>query len=110
MLHNSVAKSNRNLFPVLSDDKKMVGVILLDDIREMMFQSELYDKQFVKNLMHAPPEYIFYETDDMKTVMRKFQDSGAWNLPVIKDGKYNGFISKSKMLTAYRRKLIYYAR
>ena len=76
----------------------------------MMFQTELYDKRFVKNLMHAPPEYIFYEEDDMKVVMKKFQDSGAWNLPVIRQGKYNGFISKSKMLTAYRRKLIYYAR
>ena len=110
MLHNSVAKSSRNLFPVLDDEEKMVGVILLDDIREMMFQTELYDKRFVKNLMHAPPEYIFYEEDDMKVVMKKFQDSGAWNLPVIRQGKYNGFISKSKMLTAYRRKLIYYAR
>lgn len=110
MLHSSVAKSNRNLFPVLDDEQKMVGVILLDDIREMMFQTELYDQRHVKNMMHAPPEYIFYETDDMKAVMKKFQDSGAWNLPVIKDGKYDGFISKSKMLTAYRRKLIYYAR
>lgn len=110
MLHSSVAKSNRNLFPVLDDEQKMVGVVLLDDIREMMFQTELYDKRHVKNMMHAPPEYIFYETDDMKAVMKKFQDSGAWNLPVIKDGKYDGFISKSKMLTAYRRKLIYYAR
>ena len=110
MLHNSVAKSSRNLFPVLDDDEKMVGVVLLDDIREMMFQTDLYDKRFVKNLMHAPPEYIFYEEDNMKAVMKKFQDSGAWNLPVIRDGKYDGFISKSKMLTAYRRKLIYYAR
>lgn len=110
MLHSSVAKSNRNLFPVLDDEQKMVGVVLLDDIREMMFQTELYDKRHVKNMMHAPPEYIFYETDDMRAVMKKFQDSGAWNLPVIKDGKYDGFISKSKMLTAYRRKLIYYAR
>lgn len=110
MLHSSVAKSNRNLFPVLDDEQKMVGVVLLDDIREMMFQTQLYDQRHVKNMMHAPPEYIFYETDDMKAVMKKFQDSGAWNLPVIKDGKYDGFISKSKMLTAYRRKLIYYAR
>ncbi|PQJ16087.1 chloride channel protein [Aureicoccus marinus] len=110
MLHSSVAKSNRNLFPVLDDEQKMVGVVLLDDIREMMFQTELYDKRHVKNMMHAPPEYIFYETDDMRAVMKKFQDSGAWNLPVIKDDKYDGFISKSKMLTAYRRKLIYYAR
>jgi CIC family chloride channel protein len=42
----------------------------------------------------------------MQQVMQKFQDSGAWNLPVIKEGKYLGFVSKSKLLTAYRRKLI----
>ena len=109
MLHQSVSKSKRNLFPVLDDDKKLIGIIVLDDIRPMMFDTELYDTIFVKNLMHAPPEVIFYETDNMKQVMKKFQDSGAWNLPVIKKGKYEGFISKSKMLTAYRRKLINYS-
>ncbi len=109
MLHQSVSKSKRNLFPVLDDDKKLIGIIVLDDIRSMMFDTEIYDTVFVKNLMHAPPEVIFYETDNMKTVMKKFQDSGAWNLPVIKNGKYEGFISKSKMLTAYRRKLINYS-
>ncbi|WP_318312321.1 chloride channel protein [Flagellimonas crocea] len=109
MLHQSVSKSKRNLFPVLDDEKKLIGIIVLDDIRPMMFDTELYDTVFVKNLMHAPPEIIFYETDNMKQVMKKFQDSGAWNLPVIKNGKYEGFISKSKMLTAYRRKLINYS-
>ena len=92
MLHQSVSKSKRNLFPVLDDDKKLIGIIVLDDIRPMMFDTELYDTIFVKNLMHAPPEVIFYETDNMKQVMKKFQDSGAWNLPVIKKGKYEGFI------------------
>ncbi|MHA7829803.1 MAG: chloride channel protein [Flagellimonas sp.] len=109
MLHQSVSKSKRNLFPVLDDDKKLIGIIVLDDIRPMMFDTEIYDTIFVKNLMHAPPEVIFYETDNMKQVMKKFQDSGAWNLPVIKNGKYEGFISKSKLLTAYRRKLINYS-
>ncbi|NDV14426.1 CBS domain-containing protein [Muricauda sp. TY007] len=109
MLHQSVSKSKRNLFPVLDDEKKLIGIIVLDDIRPMMFDTEMYDTVFVKNLMHAPPEVIFYETDNMKQVMKKFQDSGAWNLPVIKNGKYEGFISKSKMLTAYRRKLINYS-
>lgn len=109
MLHQSVSKSKRNLFPVLDDDKKLIGIIILDDIRSMMFDTEIYDTVFVKSLMHAPPEVIFYETDNMKQVMKKFQDSGAWNLPVIKNGKYEGFISKSKMLTAYRRKLINYS-
>ena len=106
MLHESVSKSKRNLFPVLDDHQKLMGIIVLDDIRPFMFDTEIYDTVFVKNLMHAPPELIFYETDSMKEVMKKFQDSGAWNLPVIKEGKYEGFISKSKLLTAYRRKLI----
>ncbi|WP_350289312.1 chloride channel protein [uncultured Croceitalea sp.] len=109
MLHKSVSKSTRNIFPVLDMDKKMQGIVLLDDIREFMFNTEMYDSTFVKDLMHAPPEYIFYAEDSMKQVMTKFQDSGAWNLPVIKNGKYVGFISKSKLLTAYRRKLINYS-
>ena len=83
-----------------------MGIILLDDIRPFMFDSEVYDSMFVKDLLHAPPEHIFQETDTMATVMKKFQDSGAWNLPVIQEGKYKGIISKSKLLTAYRRKLI----
>ncbi|WP_422349794.1 chloride channel protein [Flagellimonas sp.] len=110
MLHESVSKSKRNIFPVLDENQKLMGIIVLDDIREFMFDKKLYDTVYVKNLMHAPPEHIFYNSDNMKQVMRKFQDSGAWNLPVIKDGKYVGFISKSKLLTAYRRKLINYTR
>ena len=110
MLHESVSKSKRNIFPVLDDEEKLMGIIVLDDIRDFMFNTELYDTIFVENLMHGAPEHVFYETDNMKQVMQKFQDSGAWNLPVIKDGKYLGFISKSKLLTAYRRKLINYTR
>ena len=109
MLLESVSKSKRNIFPVLDDDELMVGVILLDDIREFMFDNTLYDSLMVKDLMHAAPEYIFYGEDSMKQVMQKFQDSGAWNLPVVANGKYKGFISKSKLLTAYRRQLINYS-
>ena len=109
MLHTSVSKSNRNIFPVL-ESKKLVGIVLLDDIREFMFNTEKYDVTLVKDFMHSAPEHIFYETDSMKQVMRKFQDSSAWNLPVIKQDEYLGFVSKSKLLTAYRRKLINYSR
>ena len=110
LLIKSVSKSTRNIYPVLDNDQKMVGIVLLDDIREFMFNTKLYDTVFVKDLMHAAPEHIFYTEDSMKKVMQKFQDSGAWNLPIIKDGKYIGFVSKSKLLTAYRRKLISYSR
>lgn len=108
MVYQAVAKSKRNLFPVLNDENELVGVIGLDDIREMMFNTELQDSVLVKFIMHDAPDYIIYGQDSMQTVMNRFQNTGAWNLPVIKDGKYAGFVSKSKMLTAYRRKLISY--
>lgn len=106
MLNDAVSKSTRNIFPVIDENEALVGIVLLDDIREFMFETSLYRTTTVSTFMHAAPEYIFYGTDSMQKVMRKFQDSGAWNLPVIKDGKYYGFVSKSKLLTAYRRELI----
>ncbi len=106
LVYQTVAKSTRNLFPVIDANDALVGIVLLDDIREFMFDTSIYDKIKVESFMHNAPELIFYETDSMKEVMQKFQDSSAWNLPVIKDDKYFGFISKSKLLTAYRRKLI----
>jgi len=109
MLHQAVAKSQRNLFPVLNDEGELVGVLTLDDIREKMFDEELQDSLLVEFLMHDAPDYIRYGQDSMKDVMERFESSGAWNLPVIDDeNKYVGFVSKSKMLTAYRRKLISY--
>ncbi len=106
MLHQSVAKSTRNIFPVIDDENALVGIVLLDDIREFMFDTSMYTNTDVATFMRNPPEHIFYEKDSMQKVMQKFQDSGAWNLPVIKEGKYYGIVSKSKLLTAYRRKLI----
>lgn len=106
MLHKVVSKSNRNLFPVVDKESRLVGIILLDDIRTVMFDQDLYEITSVETYMHNPPDYIIYEKDSMKIVMKKFQNSGAWNLPVIKNGKYCGFVSKSKLLTAYRRELI----
>ncbi|MBT8245300.1 MAG: chloride channel protein [Winogradskyella sp.] len=106
MLKNGVAKSSRNLFPVTDSEQNFMGIILLDDIRTVMFDQSLYESTTVETFMHRPPEFIVYEKDSMQKVMKKFQDSGAWNLPVIKDEKYYGFISKSKLLTAYRKELI----
>ncbi len=106
VLENAVAKSSRNHFPVVNKNHEFLGVIRLDDIRHMMFNTELYDKVDVQSLMHADAGIINYEKDTMNTIMDKFKTSGAWNLPVIKSGKYYGYISKSKLLTAYRRQLI----
>ena len=106
MLHKGVAKSSRNLFPVIDKERRLVGIILLDNIRDVMFDQSLYDSTTVETFMHNPPDYIDYENDSMQVVMQKFQDSDAWNLPVLKRGHYFGFVSKSKLLTAYRKELI----
>ena len=106
ILNNAVAKSSRNHFPVVDDLGRFLGVILLDDIRHMMFDQDLYDKVDAASLMHGDAGIINYEEDSMNVIMKKFKSSGAWNLPVIKDGKYYGYISKSKLLTAYRQQLI----
>ena len=107
MVHEAVIKSKRNLFPVLNKESNILeGVILLDDLRPVMFDQKLYDQVRASELMNHPPGFIDLKKDKMTEVMRKFQDTGAWNLPVINEGKYYGFVSKSKLLTAYRRKLI----
>ena len=110
VVYEAIAKSSSNIFPVLDrDTQEFKGVILLDDIRHLMFQKELYEKVSVIEMMQAPPARIEMDTDRMTQVMDKFQQTGAWNLPVVKEGKYIGFISKSKLLTVYRRKLIYFS-
>ena len=106
ILTNAVAKSSRNHFPVVNDTYEFLGAIRLDDIRHLMFNSELYDKVDVSSLMQVDSDIIDYNNDNMNVIMDKFKTSGAWNLPVIKDGKYYGYISKSKLLTAYRQQLI----
>jgi CIC family chloride channel protein len=106
LIKEGVIKSNRNIFPVVDKKGIFLGIILLDDIRPIMFDQKLYDEVKVSDIMQRPPEIIDLRTDRTKDIMKKFQDSDAWNLPVVKDKKYIGFISKSKLLTAYRKKLI----
>tara|TARA_R110001632_G_scaffold18712_3_gene57586 strand:+ start:5384 stop:7165 length:1782 start_codon:yes stop_codon:yes gene_type:complete len=105
MLREGVSKSSRNIFPVVDEGGQFLGIVLLDDVRSVMFDQSLYENTTVSLFMKSAPDIIFYE-DSMEEIMNKFKGSGAWNLPVIKDNKYIGFISKSKLLTAYRTKLI----
>ena len=105
LLKNAVAKSSRNIFPVVTDKNEFLGIVLLDDVRSVMFDQELYESTSVETFMRIAPSVIFYD-DSIEKVMQKFKESGSWNLPVIRDKEYVGFISKSKLLTAYRSKLI----
>lgn len=99
-----VAISKRNIFPVINADHLLMGIILLDDIREYMFDRSQYEVVKIVDIMHVPPAYI-QAGDNMVRVMEQFDKSGAWNLPVIKEGKYLGFISKSSVLSNYRERL-----
>jgi CIC family chloride channel protein len=103
-----ISKSKRNIFPVVDKEINFHGVILLDDIRGIMFNKELYDKTYVKDLITVPPT-IINPNDRMEIVMKKFDESKAWNLPVIRDMKYLGFVSKSTIFNAYRSQLVHFS-
>ncbi len=106
VIHEGVIKSSRNLYPVIDENRKFLGIILLDDIRLIMFDQKMYKEVKVSDIMQRAPEIIDLRKDRPKDIMSKFQETNAWNLPVVDDDKYVGFISKSKLLTAYRQKLI----
>lgn len=102
-----IATSNRNLFPVIDKDGMLVGVVLLDDIRNIMFRPDLYKKMHVTRFMSMPPARIELR-QPMEEVMRVFDKTNAWNLPVVDNGRYVGFVSKSKIFNSYRRVLRHY--
>lgn len=102
-----ISRSKRNLFPVINERKELVGVVLLDDIRNIMFRPELYRRMRVSTFMAIPPAKIEIG-DSMDKVMKLFDDTGAWNLPVVDKGVYVGFVSKSKIFNSYRRVLRHY--
>lgn len=104
---DTIACSNRNLFPVINDNNELVGVVLLDDIRNIMFRPDLYRKMYVSKFMSMPPAKIEIG-DSMEDVMKLFDSTGAWNLPVVENGHYVGFVSKSKIFNSYRRVLRHY--
>lgn len=100
-----VAHSTRNIFPVVDNQNRLVGIILLDHIREIMFKTEMYNTALVKHLMRKPPAIISPD-ENMHSVMKKFDETASWNLPVVENEQYIGFISKSSLLTKYRSQLI----
>ncbi len=101
-----ISQSSRNSFPVVSDDGKLVGIVLIDNIRNIMFRPELYKRFRVTRFMVSPSAVISVMMP-MDKIMRVFDDTKAWNLPVVdQDNKYLGFVSKSSMLNAYRQVLV----
>lgn len=105
----AISRSSRNLFPVLGNDNRLVGVVILDEIRNIMFRPDLYRRMFVSQFMSMPPARVELG-QSMEQVMKTFDNTGAWNLPVVDaDGHYVGFVSKSKIFNSYRRVLRHYS-
>lgn len=99
-----VAKASRNVFPVVDTDGKFYGIVMLDNIREIMFDQSIYDATFVKDLLFIP-DYSIDPDDSMDDVVQLFQQSDRYNLPVVKEGKYLGFISRATVFSQYREML-----
>lgn len=109
-LIQAISNSHRNIFPVVNEDNTLIGVVLLDDIRNIMFRQELYHRFTVERLMTSVPARI-QDTNTMEEVMRRFDETNAWNLPVVdENGGYLGFISKSKIFNSYRQVLVDFSR
>ena len=108
-LVKAIAASHRNIFPVTDKNGILLGIVLLDDIRNIMFRQELYHRFTVNKLMTSAPAKLF-DTDGMEQVMQTFDDTKAWNLPVVnEEGKYLGFVSKSKIFNSYRQVLVHFS-
>jgi len=103
-----ITKSKRNVFPVLDEEENLRGIVHLNNIRHVMFNAGEYDKTYVKDLMHIPENAV--EPDDsMEDVARQIQESGHFNIPVVKNGKYIGFVSRANVFSSYRRILKYFS-
>ena len=103
-LIHAIEKTSRNIFPVLDKDNKFLGVVVLDDIRSMIFHPEFYDTYTVNNLMHKMSDSDrVYITDSMYDVVKKYRFSDKYNIVVTdKDNNYIGFLSRANVFSAYR--------
>ena len=100
-----ISTARRNIFPVIDNFGRLLGVVQLDDLREDMFKPEKYGRP-ISDYMIAPPDRIL-EHESIMSVMEKFEDKHTWMLPVVdKKNRYLGFISKSRILNAYREQLV----
>lgn len=105
VVKEAIAKSSRSMFPVVNTEGVLLGIVLVDNIRNIMFRPELYERYRVRRFM-VTPEVKVYASMPMTKVMRLFDETKAWKMPVVDDeGRYLGFISKSAIFNSYREVL-----
>lgn len=103
-LVDKIAHSKRNIFPVIDTENQLIGIVFLDDVREKIFKTDIYSSETVKDLM-VDSLAVIDINDSMELIMNKFDNTGVWNLPVLDNGEYLGFISKSSVFSNYRERL-----
>ena len=103
-----ITRSSRNIYPVVDDRNNLQGIVKLDDIRHIMFNQNMYDSTRIRDLM-ITPEWTIEATDQMEEVARKFSESGRYNIPVLQNGKYLGFVSRARVFSSYREMLRHFS-
>jgi len=99
-----ITTAHRNIFPVVEKDGTFRGIVKMDDIRHIMFDQEMYEHVYVRDLMFMP-QYVIDPKDTMEEIARKFQISDRYNIAVIEKGKYLGFVSRAILFSTYRKML-----
>ncbi|NOY51975.1 MAG: chloride channel protein [Chlorobi bacterium] len=99
-----ISESERNVIAVVDEENNFYGVVFVNDIRNIIFKPELYEKTLVEDVMFMPETFVSPD-DSMESVAQRFQESGNFNIPVIDDGKYIGFVSRARIFSNYRRLL-----
>ncbi len=103
-LTNVIAKSKRNIYPVIDDNNNLIGLVYLDHIKHLIFNEKFYDTVTVADLS-VEPENVIQLNDPMSKAMKMFHETGSFNLPVVENGKYKGFLSKATVMTAFQKKI-----
>ena len=99
-----IANSERNIYPVVDADGNFKAVVILADVRKIIFKPTLYDTTYIEEIMFVP-ELIIKPKDHVADIIKKFKDTSIYNIPVVEHGKYLGFISRANIFSAYRKML-----
>jgi CIC family chloride channel protein len=100
-----ISQSDAQIFAVLDGRRHLKGIVEMDHMRKLMFETDKYDVLHVKDFMEPPPAIVFLD-ERMESVMEKFDRTGAWRLPVVDSNMvYAGFLSKTRIMSAYREEL-----
>ncbi len=103
-LTEKIENTKHDVFPVVDENNTLLGLISLDEIRNILFDLNNFSEIFALELM-SKPQAVIEKNESLESIVGKFESTGAWNLPVVDNGNYVGFISRGNLLSKYRQKL-----